>query len=134
MTPVTLNLTAQRWAAYVETPIAFEGRDYSEATLAMQLRQYRDATGSPLVSLTTQDAGTQGLSCVVTTDGDDNPTSWITIQIDEATLEAVLPWPANGQKANTDVVLFHDLVITGGGHAKRRRAAGTFTIQPGATQ
>lgn len=134
MTPVTLPLRAQRWAVFLETPIAFEGRDYSAATFAWQARQYRDAEGSPLISLVGAAAGSEGISCVVTTDADDVPTSWLTFQIDEATLEAVLPWPANGQKANTDVVLYHDLVITGGGHPKRRRAAGTFTLEPGATQ
>lgn len=138
MTPVTLNLTAQRWAPYVETPIAFEGYDYSAATFAWAARLYADALGSPVISLANATAGSEGISCVVTVDADDVPTSWLTFQIDEATLEAVLPFTVTdgnpNRKTGSALVLFHDLQITGGGHVKRRRAQGDFTIQPGAVQ
>ena len=134
MTPGTFNLTVQRWAPYVATPFAFEGFDFSAATFAMQVRAYRDAEGAALITLAGATAGTEGISCVVTTDADDVDTSWLTVQIDEATIEAVLPWPANGQKSNTDVVLYYDLVITGGGYVKTRWLQGTFTIEAGVTQ
>lgn len=138
MQAVTMPLVAHRWTPYVETPVAFIGRDYSAATFAMQLRVRPDALGSPLVSLTGATAGSQGISCVVTTDDDDVPTSWITIQIDEATLEALLPYAETSGSPNrtpgSDLVLYHDIHITGGGHVKRRRAEGTFTIKAGVTQ
>jgi hypothetical protein len=138
MTPVTLNLKAQRWAPFVETPIAFEGYDYSAATFAWAARLYPDAPGSPLISLAGAAAGSEGISCVVTLDADDVPTSWLTFEINEATLEAVLPFAVTdgspNRKAGSDLVLFHDLQITGGGHVKRRRAQGEITIQPGAVQ
>ena len=134
MTPGTLNLTVQRWAPYVATPFIFEGLDFSAATFAMQVRQYRDAEGDPLISLVGAAAGSEGISCAVTTDGDGVDWSYLTVQIDEATIEAVLPWPANGQKANTDVSLYYDLVITGGGYPKTRWVQGSFIIQAGVTQ
>jgi hypothetical protein len=122
----------------VEVPIAFEGYDYSEATFAWAARLYADAPGSPLISLAGATAGSEGISCVVTVDADDVPTSWLAFQIDEATLEAVLPFTvtdgAPNRKTGSDLVLFHDLQITGGGHVKRRRAQGNITITPGAVQ
>lgn len=138
MTPVTLNLNAPRWAPFVETPVAFVGYDYSEAVIAWQARLYRDAPGDPLISLAGADAGSEGISCVVTVDADEVPTSWLTFQIDETTLEGVLPFTVTGgtpnRKSGSSLVLYHDLQITGGGHVKRRRAQGTFTIEPGVVQ
>lgn len=138
MTPVTLNLNAPRWAPFVETPIAFEGYDYSAATFAWAARLYRDAPGSPLISLAGATAGSEGISCVVTVDAESVPTSWLTFQIDEATLEAVLPFTVTSgtpnRKAGANLVLYHDLQITGGGHVKRRRAQGEITIEPGVVQ
>lgn len=133
-----MPLVAHRWSPYVETPIAFEGYDYSAATFAMDLRLYRDAPGAALVSIAGATAGSQGISCAVTVDADDVPTSWLTIQYDEATLEALSPFAVTSGVPNrtpgSDLVLYHDLHITGGGHVKRRRAEGTFTIKAGVTQ
>lgn len=138
MTPATLDLRAQRWAPYVETPFAFEGLDFSAATFALQVRRYRDAPGDPLISIAGAAVGSEGISCVVTTDEDDVPTSWLTVQIDEATLEAVDPFTVTdgvpNRKAGTDASLFYDLQITGGGYAKRRWVQGAFTIEAGVVQ
>lgn len=133
----TVDLTANRWEPFVD-PTDFEGYDYSAATFAMQVRLYRDAPGDPLISLTNATAGSQGVSVSVATDDDDQPISTVTIQIDEATLEAVLPFAVTSgspnRKAGTDLELYYDLQITGGGHTKLRRMEGTFTIKAGVTR
>lgn len=131
MTPGTLPLVAQRNAPFFYS-IEFVGYDFSAATLAAQVRQYRGQTGTALLPLTKQTAGTQGISVtVVTTLG--VPTSTLLYQIDEANIDACLPFPANGQKAGTDVELVHDLIITGGGLNKTRMLEGPFIIREGAT-
>ena len=132
MTPGTLDLRVQRWAPFIDT-IAFEGFDFTGATFALQVRQYRDAAGSALISLTGATAGSQGISCVVTTDAG-IPTSTLTIQIEEATIEGTLAYPGSGVKAGSDVTVYYDLVITGGGWPKTRWLQGTFTIEAGVTQ
>ena len=133
MTPVTVPITVQRWAPYLYAPFAIRGLDMAAATFAMHVRQYRDAAGSPLISLTGQAAGTEGVSCVYATENAYS-TSLITIQINEATIEAVLPFPGSGVKAGASVELVYDLQITGGGLPKTRWFQGAFTIEPGATQ
>ena len=138
MTPAALPLTVQRWAPFVEAAFAFEGFDFSAATFEMQVRSYRDAEGDPLIDLIGATAGTEGISCVVTVDADDVSTSWLTVQIDEVTINAVLPFVVTGgvpnRKANTDVSLYYDLKITGGGYPKTRWAQGSFTIEAGVSQ
>lgn len=115
----------------------FEGYDYSAATFAMQIRQYKDAPGDPLVSLGNIASPAEGISVTVETlDGE--PSSVVAIRINETTLEALLPFAvASGspnRKPGSDVVLFYDLQITGGGHSKLRRMEGTFTIRAGVTR
>jgi hypothetical protein len=134
MTPGTWPLTVYRNAPFVETIAEFEAIDFTGATFAMQVRDYRDAEGAALIDLAGATAGTQGISCAVTTDGDGVPTSFVTVQIDKATIDATRPWPANGQKANTDVKLFYDLKITGGGYPETRWLQGLFTIEAGVTE
>lgn len=131
MTPGTLNFDILRNQPFLDT-IRFRGYDFTGATMAMQFRQYRAAEGSPLISLVNATAGSQGLSVVVTTE-DGVTISTVTIQIDEATVDAVLPWPANGQKFNTDVTTYHDLKITGGGLTKQRWVQGIAMIREGVT-
>jgi len=131
MTPGTLNLTAQRNVPFLEA-IRFVGLDFTGGTFALQVRLLPGTAGSALIGLTNQTAGTQGLSVAVTVESSIN-VSTLTIQIDEATIDALLPASTNGQKAGTDVVLYYDLVITGGGIGKTRWLEGSFTIAEGVT-
>jgi len=129
MTPVTLDLVARRWAPFVEVPFGFEAFDFSAATFEMQVRTLRDLTGDPLIDLTNATAGTEGISCeVTTTDGVD--TSFLTVQIDEATLND-LPFAG---KRGQNFVGYYDLKITGGGLPKTRWFQGKFTCEAGVTQ
>lgn len=131
MTPGTLNITAYRNVPFLDA-IRFAGLDFTGGTFAMQVRCLPGTAGDPLLSLTNQTAGTEGLSVSVT-DEDGVDVSTITIQIDEATIDALLPASTNGQKAGTDVSLFYDLIITGGGIGKTRWLEGSFTIAEGVT-
>jgi hypothetical protein len=130
--PGTLDLLVLRNAPR-PIVIQFRGYDFTAATFALQVRSRRGATGDPLISLTNQTAGTQGLSVVVTEDAAGTDVSDLTIQIDEATIDALLPAASNGQKAGTDVVLAWDLIITGGGLGKVRWLEGKFIIREGVT-
>lgn len=131
MTPATLNFDIQRNAPFKDT-IRFRGLDFTGATMAMQFRQYRAAEGDPLIDLANATAGLEGLSVAVA-DEDGITVSTVTIQIDKATVNATLPWPANGQKAGTDPITYHDLKITGGGLPETRWVQGIAPIREGVT-
>ncbi len=131
MTPGTLNLTAYRNVPFLEA-IRFVGLDFTGGTFALQVRLLPGTAGSALIGLTNQTAGTQGLSVAVTVESSVN-VSTLTIQIDESTIDSLLPASTNGQKAGTDVLLHYDLIITGGGLGKTRWLEGTFTIAEGVT-
>lgn len=131
MTPGTLDLRVQRWTPFTYA-IAFPF-DFTGATMAMHVRSYRDAPGSPLINLQNATAPAQGLSVSVATVGGVT-TSTVQIRIDETTIEALLPFPASGVRAGEDVPLVWDIHITGGGFAKSRWIEGAFIIKSGATQ
>jgi hypothetical protein len=131
MTPGTLNITVYRNVPFLEA-IRFVGLDFAGGTFALQVRLLPGTAGDPLISLTNQTAGTQGLSVAVTEE-DGLDVSTLTIQIDEATIDALLPASTNGQKAGTDVNLFYDLIITATGFPKSRWLEGSFTIAEGVT-
>lgn len=124
ITPATLHLTANRHAPFVYM-IEVPDYDLGAATLAMQIRLVPDAPGSPLVDLAIAAAGSQGLSVVVAA-GD----STITIQIDEATLEAL---PAAGETGD-DLDLWYDMAVTPSGGVKSIWFRGLFTVRAGVTQ
>lgn len=132
MTPGQLDIRANRWAPFVYS-IDFEGYDFSAATFAMQVRMFRDGTGAALIDLTNATAGTEGISATVATSGGVDTTT-VVIRIDEATLDAVLPYPASGQEPDTDVALRWDIQITPTGGDKARWLEGVFTIAAGVTQ
>lgn len=129
MTPGKLDLVAQRWTPFV-TLIAFEGLDFTGATFAMDWRLYRDAPFAQL-SLGNATSNAQGISCTVTFDDDDVPTSFVQIRVNETTLESLL---LSAGVPGSDVVLQQDLHITGGGLPKTRWIEGKATIRAGATQ
>lgn len=129
ITPGRLDLMVQRWTPFVYQ-IEFQGLDFADATMAMQVRLYRDAPGAPLISLTNAASNAEGLSVkVATVDG--MPVSTVQIRINETTAEALL---LNAGKPGDDVRLVYDLHITGGGLPKTRWLEGSFTIRAGATQ
>lgn len=128
ITPATVNLRAYRWAPYIE-PLVFEGVDFTGATMSMQIRLYRDAPTS-LVSLVPAADGQQGLFLSV---GSETGAlaSTIKVRVNKETLNALL---LNAGRPGEDVVLFWDIVISGGGFIESRWLQGTFTIEPGVTQ
>lgn len=131
ITPGKLDLVVQRWTPFVVI-LDFEGYDFSgeSTTFALQARLYRDAPGSPILSLTKQAANAEGISCTVTTT-EGIPTSHLQIRINETTAETIL---LNAGKAGADVVLKQDLHITGAGVPKTRWIEGDLIIRAGATQ
>ena len=119
--------------AYKRTPykpgtIQFRALDFTGATLLMHIRNLPGDTGAPLVSLAGATAGTQGLSITTSTVSGATST-FLTIQIDEATLEA-LPSAA---PASLPLALYYDLHITPSGGTKQVWLAGKFTVNPGVT-
>lgn len=129
ITPGKLDLTVQRWTPFVYQ-IDFEGLDFTGATMAMQVRLYRDAPGAPLISLTNAAPNAQGLSVSVANNGGEM-TSTLQIRINETTAEALL---LNAGKPGDDIRLVQDLHITGGGFPKTRWTEGDLIIRAGATQ
>jgi hypothetical protein len=126
-----LDIVVYRNTPFVDD-IRFVGLDFTGATFALQVRLLPGTAGSALIGLTNQAAGSQGLSVVVTTEAAVS-VSTLKIQIDEATIDTLLPASSNGQKAGTDVSLFYDLIITGGGLPKTRWLEGRFIIAEGVT-
>lgn len=129
ITPGRLDLAVQRWTPFVYQ-IDFEGLDFSAATMALHVRLYRDAPGSPLIALANAASNADGLSVsVATTEG--VPTSTVQIRINETTAEALL---LNAGRPGSDVELVYDIHITGGGLLKTRWLEGRLVIRAGATQ
>lgn len=129
ITPGRLDLSVQRWTPFVYQ-IDFEGLDFTGATMAMQVRLYRDAPGAPLISLGNAASNAEGLSLSVATVAG-APVSTVQIRINETTAESLL---LNAGKPGEDVRLVYDLHITGGGFPKTRWIEGALTIRAGATQ
>jgi hypothetical protein len=129
--PATLDLEVQRNAPYLLT-LAFEGYDLSEASMDMQVRLRKGAADPALITLTRDTPGDQGLSVVVS-EVEGVTVSTTTLQIDEATIDAILPAASNGLKAGSDVELAYDLIITGGGLGRVRWLEGKFWIREGVT-
>lgn len=131
MTPGRFDMAVYR-NQLAKITIDFVGYDFSSATFAMQVRLYRGVTGTPLFNLVNAAAGAEGISAgVVTTGG--VPTTSVTIQLAEATIDAAVPWPANGLEPGTDVRLKYDLQITPAGGTKQRWLEGDFMIIEGVT-
>ena len=136
ITPGSLNLRPLRWVPF-KYQIRVDAYDLTSATFAMEVRSYRGAPGDPLIDLGNASSPTQGISVSVVTTGG-VPASTIEIRIDEATLEALLPFTVTSgspnRKPNTDVELYYDLLITPSGGTKARWLEGTFTIAEGVTK
>ncbi len=123
ITPATLALTANRHAPFVYA-IQINDIDLTGAVLDMHVRLDFGTPGDPLIDLSPQTAGTQGLSKVIA-----GGNTTLTIQIDEAALEG-LPAPA---EVGDDLVLAYDLQITPSGGTKAVWFRGSFTVRAGVT-
>lgn len=130
--PGVRDLTAYRWTPFLNVT-EVRGENLTGATFKLQVRLYRDAPGDALINLHNASAGSEGISVsFATVDG--LPVSTITVQIDETTIEALLPFPTGGQAPDGVLELRYDLHITPSGGTKARWLEGKFTIAPGVTQ
>ena len=127
------DMRAQRWAPFFDT-LTFIGLDLTGQPMAMQVRGYRDQEGTPLIDLAVAAPGAEGLSVIVTTDDADVPTSVVTIQVDQDTIDATLPYPESGVRAGSDVSVFYDFKSPAVGLPLRRWVEGAFVIAAGVTQ
>jgi hypothetical protein len=127
--PANLPLRGGRWEPFVYT-IDMPGVDLTGATLGMQVRQYPDQPGAPLVSLEQVPPPAQGITFSVL-----NGTSTIKIRINETTMEGLLPLSANPDREPGDIELHYDIQVARPGvHEKARYFRGTFTVEAGVTQ
>lgn len=151
ITPGRYDIGADRWVACIRT-LTFLGLDFTGADFAMQVRSVADATGSPLVDLTTVTtssaegvrliyAGTDTVANHITAgrltavpDGyvstDSVALSQVGIRINETTMEA-LPFP---EERGEDSALAWDMLITPSGGIKDKYIGGKFTVRAGVTQ
>ena len=134
---VTVNIGAFKHVPFIDD-IVFEGHDWSAASFWMQVRPSLGDTGTPLINLTTQTAGMQGISCTYdptysyTTEMgtlETAPASKVLIHITEATLEAL----ALANPAYSNLTLKYDLQVQPSGGVKSVEASGDFIIYPGST-
>lgn len=122
-----LDLVANRWEPFVHT-IDFEGFDFTGAIFAMQVRLTRDATGDPLVNLSTVGGvGTEGVTITGVATVTGLTTSSISIRINEPTVEG-LPFPS---ERGEDSALYWDMQITPSGGVKYRALEGKFIVHAG---
>lgn len=117
-----------------DADIPVVGVDWSGAAFKLDIRVDPGDTGTPLVSLTSASAGSQGISATyeagyVLPDGTSAPATIIRPQIDEATLEAL----DLSTRPSSPLELFYDLHVTPSGEPKRVVCFGAFTIYPGVT-
>lgn len=132
ITPGTRHLVAPRWVPFVHT-IRYKNLNLTGATFRTHIRRNWDALGAALINLTNAAAGAQGISIVTVTDAEGTHSD-VTIQIDEANLEALEPPATSGVSPGADVPLVWDMHITPSGGTKYVSLRGTFTIQAGSTQ
>ena len=138
MRPATHIWRAPRNAIFVRT-IRVPFLDLRNQQQLMQLRLQPDAPGDPQLSLMPAAAGVQGLSvayepAVTGLVGDAIRTfavSTITIQIDRATIQKLLPFESNGTEPGQEVTLAFDHLIALPGAPLLPLISGSFIIEPG---
>lgn len=123
-----LSVLVNRWQPnFIE--IDFVGYDFTGATFKSEVRDYWDAPDPARIVLSNAPAGTQGISvAVVTTDS--IPTSTVTLQFDETTIEG-LPF---SNPRGTDPEFVWDLTIDPTVGEKLRWLEGPFVVHGGSTQ
>lgn len=149
--PAKIDIRADRWVACIRQ-IPFVNADFTGATFISQVRLYGDASGSPLVDLSTVTLSTaEGVRLVYAgTDTvanhiaagrlsgvpsgyestDSVAVSLVGIRINETTMEG-LPFP---QERGTAAEFVWDLQITPTGGIKDKYVGGAFMVEAGATQ
>lgn len=138
MRPAAHIWRAPRNAIFVRT-VRVPFYDLRNQPQVMELRVHPDAPGDPQLSLLPAAAGSQGLSVafepavtgLVGTAIATFPVSTITIQIDRATIQKMLPFLTNGTEPAQDVVLAFDHLITLPGSPLLPLISGSFIIEPG---
>ena len=132
MKPGLLNITAYRWQPFVQT-IRFENVDFTGAVFKMEVRLYKDALQTPLISLTNSAAPSQGIS-VAKSVVDGVTVSDVTIRIDKSTIDATEPFTGSNRTLGADVRIKYDLHITPPGQLERRWIEGDFIVAAGVTK
>lgn len=149
--PAVIDILADRWVACIRK-IAFVDQNFTSATFLAQVRAQKDATGSPLVNMTTiGGAGAEGVWLDYSgTDTVNNhiaagrlpeippgmagttsvAVSVVGLRVNETTMEG-LPEP---NTLGDDWPGFWDLHITPSGGVKDKYAGGSFIVRAGATQ
>lgn len=128
-----LDWPVDRWSPFDDTMPCI-GFDFTGGTFTLEVRAYRDAPGAPLLALGNATPPAQGISVSVAT-VNSLTTSTLRFIINETTIEALLPLPANGLDAsNPDVRLAYAIHATATGFKKRRLLEGAFIIRAGANQ
>lgn len=136
--PVELNIPAQKRVPFLDDIVVIN-RDYSGSFVAkMDIRANPGDTGTALVGLTNQTAGTEGISVTYDATYDlenadgtttEVPASLLLIQINETTLETL----DLGTPTDDPVVLYYDIHVTATGFQKHVVCRGKFTLYPGTT-
>lgn len=129
-----LPLAADRWTPFGCT-LRFTGLDLTGAQFLMQVREFPDQTGIPLISLGTVLLSTaQGIRLISVDDSGPVPVSLVGIHISETTIEGVLPPGTSAQPIGSDIRLYWDMHITRPAGLKQRYLEGPFIIRAGVTQ
>tara|TARA_Y100001951_G_scaffold88698_2_gene80478 strand:- start:13338 stop:13766 length:429 start_codon:yes stop_codon:yes gene_type:complete len=136
--PVECPIPAQKRVPFLDD-IPILGRDYSGSFSAkMEIRNLPGDTGTALVTLTNQTAGTEGISVTYDASYDVElrdgsiltaPASILLFQINETTLEAL----SLGTPYDEPLTLHYDLHVTATGFRKHVVCFGKFILYPGAT-
>lgn len=132
MKPGILNITAYRWQPFVQT-IQFENLDFTGAVFKMEVRLYKDALHSPLITLTNAAPPAQGIS-VETLVVEGMTISNVTIRIDRETIDATEPFTGSNRGVGADAKVKYDLHITPPGELERRWLEGEFIVAAGVTR
>lgn len=153
ITPGLLPLAGDRWTPFART-LLLAGYDLTDATLAAQVRLYKDAPGSPLVNLAqVTSASSEGVRLIYAgedtianhisagrmktadmlpseTPADTLALTLIGMRINETTMEGLPP----AGRPGADVDLQWDIHITPSGALKGKWLYGPFTVRAGVTQ
>lgn len=157
--PLRYDLGADRGISFVQ-PLSFLGYDFTGATYRAQVRLVPDATGSPLISLTTVTTNAQGIKLLYAgsatvaahitagrlpisiyqytnpntgalyASSDTVTLSQIRLLIDNSTMNG-LPFP---NERGDNLILAWDLLITLSGASEDKFAYGSFTVRGTVTQ
>jgi hypothetical protein len=133
---VKFDIPADKRTPFVDS-IVMVGPNWSSAAFLLHIRNNPGDTGTPLVDLSNAAAGLQGISATYNAAysyeyegvATISPATIITVQIDEANIEAL----SLGTPYDKDLALHYDLHVTPSGGIKKREIYGLFIISPGVT-